>query len=554
MGLRSPQEMQKVAIKPQGTTRFSGLRAPLVDKDFLTTYSQALDLHESRRLKQIEFVKAQIGNDADGDVIEAQGKLSSAQGLNALKTSKQQEAELQKKFDARLAKIPEDFRPYAAQVVQSKLNKYNRFATPYTAGQAKKVEDDTYTLQVANESNNAIENSGDMEYLDSEGILRVKDAIVKSSANRGLSPEQAEYNVNLGVSSVVRRSVEQQAKIGPDGLTRANELAKLHNDKLLPADRIKVLNALRTAEKDLGTREAIVLADIAYEQAAGNPAMADQFIRDNAKNTSVARQSSIMLNNRLRNEKAAKTKQIEDATADVYEAVEKGQDPNSLIQNIPWPYREKVLESLNKNQGMTNRLTDTASYETLLERFRNNPTAAANTKLGGFKGLLSPRDYRTFEKWQTNLKKSQTDEVARAQLGNDDEVQKSISRFLTAKGVRGKQARAQATSFAYARYMQLLEENPKSTRKQIREVLDRELNENGVKEVEVKNKLTLGLFWNKSKNAPNPDLVKPDTTPTVDPSWINAIRESNPQATESYINRTIEILRSKGVDVSTARR
>ena len=60
MGLRSPQELQKVQPKQEGTQRFQGAVAPKIDTAFIDTVDKKLTAQENARLKakkdQIKFI------------------------------------------------------------------------------------------------------------------------------------------------------------------------------------------------------------------------------------------------------------------------------------------------------------------------------------------------------------------------------------------------------------------------------------------------------------------------------------------------------------------
>jgi cytochrome oxidase Cu insertion factor (SCO1/SenC/PrrC family) len=79
-----------------------------------------------------------------------------------------------------------------------------------------------------------------------------------------------------------------------------------------------------------------------------------------------------------------------------------------------------------------------------------------------------------FASWQERLKKGDTDEIAKAQLANDPEKDTIVTQFMNSHGIRGKKNKATLQGLADRRYEQLLIENPKASRLDIRKILDRE--------------------------------------------------------------------------------
>lgn len=557
MGLRSPQQMKTTALRDTPTTRFAGVKAPELDTRFIGNLQKTFSEQEQEQVRQkkaaFELMKTQAENDAENEVINAQAALTDSRGLDALKTKSDQTKELGRVFDKRVEKLPEEYRPAIRAALESKLVKYNRFAAPYATGQIRQAEDGAYKTKIANEVNDAVQTSGDLEVFGTDSLQKVTSAITEHGQRMGLAKDQILYNVASGVSDTIRKGVEQQAKI-PGGMDRAEALLAKHDAELLPADRVKAYQMIKTAKDDGESREALTLSEMAWKQTGGDPAAMEEYVRTLAGNDKIARQSQAFIISRLTAERRTNKMQEEATTADIYKSQEQGADPRTLMQKaltIKDPEtKNRVIDNLKKF-GTTggNRISNPAVLGLLQERYQTDPDWAKATDPLAYKNDLSPEDLKTLQAKRARYLKADSDEVVRAQLGTDKEKTAWVNKFLDSKGILDdKEMRGQMHMLADSRYEQLLAENPKASRRDIRNQLYLELESKGLKTTKSGGFNVFGwqIIDEDEETVPNTGL----TSDFVHPSYRAEIKRRNPQYTDSQVNAALNILKANEKDLS----
>jgi hypothetical protein len=300
----------------------------------------------------------------------------------------------------------------------------------------------------------------------------------------------------------------------------------------------------------MNTNVASSLSEKAYAESNGNPALANQYVIDNSGgNDKVAKQALSFLNSKIRAADKQKTKSIEDTTSKIYQRADAGQDYTDLINSLPpGEERNKVIDGLNKNGGRGAIVSNPAMRDVLNERFAWDPEFAKKTDLNAFRNDFSKEDMDMFQAKRERYIKAETDEVVRAQLGMDSEKDRIVSVYIGSKSIFDPEVKNQVRAIADRRYEQLLKENPKATRREINQALNAELLARGTKK-EV-SWSTFGPFkWGKEETIlPNPDLVKPDGY--VDDYWLQQIKKTDPNFSDSQINQAIQNLKNAGIDVS----
>jgi len=554
MPQRSPQEMQITSLKAEQATRFQTPKAAQLDTGFIGTLQKTISAQEAqeneRKKKTLDLLKAQAENDAENDVIQAQADLSDARGINAVDVKSERTKWLQQKFDKRVLGTKEEFRPFIKQALEEKLTKYNRFATPYTAGQVRAAEDGIFKTRVANTLNDSIQASGDLDYLGGEGAKNVQNAIIDHGKRMGLPQEQVKANLQKGTSELFRRSIEQQAKL-PGGINRAEEILNRFDPELTPEDRIKAIGFLNTAREEKNSREAISLSNMAMDKHPDSPDLQNQFIQAHAPTSKMARESIGFAKTNFEMKKKQKTMDLEKQASSVYAAVNSGKDYQSELIKIPVADRAKIAEAINKHGGKAPAVTNPAVRDLLLERFAQDPEYAKVTDLGAFVGDLSFQDMEMFRAKRERYISMDTKEQNTTQLGMDAEKDRMLKNFYEAKGIMDPEERGQANLIANIRYEQLLRENPKATRRDVRNMLYTELEDHGTSKEEESffYGKTFGLFGNPEREVFNEGFSKMAEEDRVDPSWIAELKKRDPTMSEMQINKAISIMKANNKQV-----
>jgi hypothetical protein len=556
MGLRSPQELPKVNIQRRGSVRTSGTSTGQIDKSFLDTAAKGINAQQEaerkRQAEQLEYVKTVAHNDAEADVIMANAELSQAQGLNALDKAPDLRAKLQRGFEKRKQNIPSQYHPYVEQIYANKLNRFNKFAIPYTLGQVNKVKDEADKTFVANSMNEAIEESGNLQDFNDVSLAKVTYAITKRAQKQyGNQQELIDHAVTLGVSETIRRSIVQQATVG--AFDKAGQLFSEFNAELTPADReraIKLMNSQRAEHADTFAQS---LASQAMVEAAGDIEKAEMWLRGAAPDGRIYKSAAAMLQMRDRVAKTAEKRKIEDTHAKINRAIEQGQNPEMIIKELPpGEERDKAYDYYNSTRGGQNRITDFNAVDELTDRLANAVSARdlPDTLIDAYRHRISPKDMKPLESWYNRLRGQDTAEYARTNKLSDGLVNDTFENFAKANGVRGKD-RGRLRLAVQDEVERVLSANPKVTSRELKSKILNTLRDRAVKQVPT-GKRWWNVFTPDSRREVQ-DNLRDDTSPVVDRSWYDAIRRSDNTLTESQINATIDELIKSGANVSVPR-
>lgn len=559
MGLRSPQQMNQVQIKPTGQERFRGVQAPQLDKTFLDVASKGVSAasarNEALKKKQLDFIVTMADNDAENDVIGANAALAQEKGLNSLDKSVSIRTKLAESFDKRKSTIPAQFHPYVEQVYAKKMTRYNKFAVPYTLGQAQSVKEEADKTYIANSMNEAIEDSGDLEAFSGESLGKVEYATAKRAREvYGDQPELIKSAVIKGVSETVRRAIEQQAVAGR--FDKAQDILTTHSTELLPDDRVKALKQLQSAREDMGDKEASSLATAALVQYPEDIEKQSLFIKASSRNDKIERAATAFLRSRESVQKLAKEEKLNQTYSKINTARQNGQDPMQFVTELPpGEEREKLFKWYNDTRGGQNVTTDFDVFDKVNQKLNDTMDSSVlpGDFLDAYRHQIAPDNMKILESKFDRLKSQENSEYRRVNKLNYDLVEKTFNAWantagLATKGKRGERATAKVAMMEEVE--RILTINPKISSRELRSKALNTLRERGMTEKKVER--WWGLIPDKTVKSASPSLA-PDNSPRVHPSWYDSIRRSDPSLSETQINATIQMLIKNGKKVDLPR-
>lgn len=552
-----PSDFNMPNLRPAGSTQFAPGRGAQINTGFVDKVSATMDRNEARRQRmrkqQIDFLQTKFDNDTEDDLIIAKGKLSTSNGLNAIPEHKKQYETLQKSLDKKYQEVPEDFKPYVAETYKSKLSKYNQFAVPYTYGQTQKVTDEAYNTLAANKINDTVEGSADLDWLETEGLGQVASALQKKAERMGLTEEQAKFNVGAGVSETLRRSIEQQVKVGRLDLGKQTLLK--FNDRLTPSDRVKAIGILDKAVKDEGTKTVMTKADRAWSLAAGNLVAADKLAMELADNDGEFKQIRLFLKDRALMESKQKKKTEEEILSSLNQNAAKGQPVDrKLLMQLPLEKREQFMTFHSRNRAAAAPVSDMKTYRQLMDTIMDNPVEGEKVNLWAYEHMLSPRDFALLQKRQEKLKTTENKEVAAAQRTNYKYVKGQVNEWLTANRIMNPITRGKYHMMMDEEYDRMLNTMTTATRKDLRAQVWKTLRERGSMKEERKE----GWLWDSVRKVPPETLGPTGAEAEVHPSIPQTInrelqRRGRPALSEAQMNQHIQRLREAGVNLKDPR-
>jgi hypothetical protein len=568
MGLRSPQEMQLTKLAATPSMRLQGVQPAVVNTEFINTLSKQMAVREEARLKaekdQLDFVKADVANTGDQLRIQAQASVANAEGINALSESKKQRDDLEAKLNKKLDLIPEKFHPYVKQEISKSLTQYDSFSVPYSYSQVKKTQDETFKTRISNDMNNAVENSADLTHLNDEGLAKVSASIIQRAqktygsdpglvlSNGMTAGDMIQNEVKLGVSKTLLLSIEQQSR--GDRMDIAKNILTNFNDELTPADRVKAIKILDSAEKDKGTKDAILLSSDAYKLYDGDLALASEHLRATAPNDKIFTQAMGMLKDmNFVNEKNKKRAE-DDAISNIYESVQNNRGiPQDQLMKLSPEKREKIVERINTNRGLGTIVTNYDTYAEVSDMlYSMTPEEAKDFKLSRYTQEIGPQQMKTLEGLRNDLmSKAQAGKVE-AQRSTIKDANDIVKEIMKQNKVIPKSAEAGKLYEMGLNEWERLKNDKNITVKELRaRILT------AYKQRYKTTKEVPGFLWGTTKKSVVSDTLAPDLS-VVHPSVRNALRKQIMQmtgrpATLAEENMQLERLISNNVDVTTPR-
>lgn len=418
-GLKSPQEMNTVDIKPEQSGRFTNPADPKIDTKFADTLSAGLTAKENQRQeserKALALAEANFENAKDSLRIQAQAKIADAQGLNAGKVYNKERESFETNLGKAYESVPERFRPAMAPKFNKGMNELDSFGFPHVYQQVKKVELSAFTERAKNDTNLAIEMSHDLDTFEKEGLASVRKSYYNTADRKGLFGVEKEKSAFDGVSSTIQGAIEMQVRAGY--IPHGKEMLNRFNEQMTPADKVKAWKAIDKAEKAIQTREDIDLAQTLLKHFGDDLAGAHDALKTGAKNPTQYKNVSTILKNEYQFRQETQKSKVESIVARLNKNLKNtGRlDTDALTELAGEDYKrateyQKIHED-NKGQVIRTSTDWEKTYPELRNLFDNNPEKARDLDLHKYWDKLSSKEYARFEKEQSILKRDQYDDT-----------------------------------------------------------------------------------------------------------------------------------------------
>lgn len=542
MGLRSPQELKKTQTQALPTARTSVIQKEEMSANFLNTFAKTTETvfakkeEEDKRMASI--ISARYRELADAERIKAEGEVAKSQGWNVLNVSRDQSKGLTEKLNSLKSQFDQKYEPYLENVRLDVINKYTRSSQPYVINQVKKTTKDTYNAIIANEMNDTILDSGVDPEQYSQNLDRIRGLVrEKAYIERGedesveVAPgvtlkEVIDNETGTAVSKTVSNSVIQLAKLGHLG--NAESLFRKHDADMNADDRLRAVEAMKSAQSAEESKIATTKADLIQKQASD---MVDAEKRASELASTDKERTAIMavLKSRYQVADQAKKKRIDDTTATIYETLlapgKTLSDVNDAMRTLPVEKQAEILETINKNNGkVIPSVTNNQKYDEALTAIYQNPEVLDNPKfLASYIPHLSPSDYGFLKSQFTRRKARAADEREWVRFNTDKLLMDDAIRLNNELGVfhPGMASKNKRLMIEYGQT--LMEQNPKMDRLE----LQKKVKAWAYTHLAAPKKEERGVFskaWNKYfgdgldyelnyDDPSSPDTVSPDGSP-----------------------------------------
>jgi hypothetical protein len=561
MGLRSPQEMDSVKTQAMPTSRTSIIPKAEISANFLNSFAKAADnvvaSQTAQDKRMTALVSARYRELADQQRIASEGEVAKTQGWNVLKVSKEQTSSLQENLIKLKSEFGDQYEPYLENVRLDVMNKYNRSTQPYVTGQVKKTTNDTYNAVIANQMNDTILDSGNIDNF-SENLERVK-ALVKERGevqhgddlNAEIAPgmklgELIEKETTVAASKTVANSVIQLAKMGH--LKNAEELFRKHDPDMTADDRLRAAEAMKSAVNAEDGKSATALADL-VQKTANDMVEAERMISDQAPSDKVRNSAMAIIKNRFDIATKAKKKKDDETTATVYQNLAAGKDISQLqdlMRGLPVERQNEIVNTLIKNNGkVVPVLTDNKKFDEALDRIYKDPTAVEDPGfMAKYIPHLSPNDYAFVEGQYVARKRQAVDNQAWNKNNVGKIILDDVTRFNNEMGIFNQSMISKNKRIAVEYGQTLLEQNPKMDQVELTKKVKAFLYTNSAMP-QVKERGIISKAWNNLfgdgldyevnyKNPQAPDAINSAGQPiTYTPEDMDAYRNAAKKAFEA---------------------
>jgi hypothetical protein len=448
MATRSPQDTPLVKLRPEASTRFQGAVAPQINTTALGTVSKVL---QAKDKAQTEFIQTSTENKLEELRLQGQTALSEHEGISSLDASRKINEKYQSGAQKILESVPEQLRPQLENSVVKSGVRFNSFVTPYVHQQVKKVEKAAYDTKVANDANAAVESSGDMNSFLNEGLPAVAESIAlrarklygddpnvmtKSGVTTG---ELVQAEVQKGLSETIFSAIKIQADTG--NVEHAKSLNENLNGNLVTADKLKVAKLFKKLEQNDEVRLPVDMAITISKMAGGNIVYANELAKKFAPDTKTYLKVRDILRADEEIEKKQKAKNDDDLIAKYHDQAEKGTPVTADQLNQITDFKKiKSFSTYLHSSPNGARVSTEETTEKLNTVFgSDNLEDITSLNLKAYKHLLSPSDYKEYDKLQKDMTKK--DEKGRYKASQSDyrEVMDYVLPLYSGKTKREKE-------------------------------------------------------------------------------------------------------------------
>lgn len=574
MGLRSPQDMQKVELRPEATSRLQAGGAPQISKEFVGALEQAATDREKERerlrIKRTSLIKDALDNDADTEIIRATATVANSEGANALDSARKQREVLKKALENRFSKLSPEYQAEFAGTVDSHLAKYDQTVIPHTYRESKKLEDTIKKERIVNDRNDAILMSGDIETFDKVGLNKVYSKATEYAQLKygqdleadvpnmpGVKvKELVQTTAKAAVSETISGAAQEQAMSG--NIQGAKALMEKFDLEMSSGDKAKALKVISRQQNRNDNGQAMTLVEEALKAHPDDLAMQEQYIRGSA-GTDIKLYKSALEVARFRNtiNQKQKTQQEKKALADVNTAIIDGKFDVQMINDLAPEKQAATLRFATEWNQKKFIPTNDKTFKELDDMILNSPSDYAEEDLMSYRSQLNDRDFRSLKMAQDRIRSEYRSQEKRI-ASNPDKIIAGIRKeYIQNKGLEGSEGEIYKISREFVE--EELARNPKITPAELRKKYAASLYERGVKKEKnpaynwfspIKNALPLLGETPEKIDVPAESIIAPEKKPAVHPDNIKKLKKMRPDLSESQILEYLNKKKQEGIDIS----
>ena len=490
----------------------SGSPAPQINTEFVNTLDQAVDFREKQRKdqenKNYKFAKAMVELEAEKQLLEANGKLSSKKGADAFPEADRLRRDLNDKVSGFIAasKMPEEYkRAITAELMPEVNARYNRNAIPWQYAQGNALREGVLKERVAAIGADLVQNGSDPEYIDRVAIDKLYQSVVDYGESQygdldaqtpdGFTGREAvQQMARSTVSKSLTESAIGQAQLG--SIDRAETILRKFDLEITEPDRLKALKAIEKAKADGTNGMAMTMARAAIDEYGDNVEAIQRSIEaQSGGNMDVYKTAMSFVTSVQGAQKKQRELNRQRTLGQAVSAVDSGQPMTDALINSLDPedrpkFRKYGVDMASGRLTVTNPNT----YNKLMSVVLDDPQKLINgeVSLEAAKPELNREDYVMFERMRTQLAKDQSKESLRVANKGYRVAADVVTNYLNERGIMDPISVGKSRNFAMNYVNELVELNPKIGEAELRKKVQQAVYDRGMTVTE-RNRQIMGI-------------------------------------------------------------
>lgn len=498
MGLRTPQDIRRPSNqRATGRAVFRNPSSAQISGEFLNTTASIANQRqkEAQRLRSIkdDFVFANFDNQADVLKTRAEAELSQAKGQDVFSKSQDIKKSYLDNVKNLVDTLPTEYRedPERAMQLQMRANKhltrFNKFAIGYEYDQSEKIKEETFKTRVNNDLNAMAEQAADVDFIAGEGADAIENSIrIKALQEYGSGPqakEIADREVQLGVSKGVRQAVEMQ--VASSRYDLAQQTIERMKDRMTSEDLVDLEKIITRGRQDDSDNKALALSQEALVAGGDNEQRIEKIIREASQGDgNVYRKAMQFASTNIKIQQREKQRRQEESFNRLYrQQVTAGTMDQREWQSLEPEMRQKLADLLQKNGGRAPVVSKPGLLSEVMDKISvlSDEEVAKMDFETSYGHSLNASDLKRLDQAKRQAQKRLQSGASAGQRFDNAIIRDVIELYdkeykLSSKS--SEEDRDKVQRMLQDRYFELIQENDRITKEQIRKQLTKDMEEN----------------------------------------------------------------------------
>jgi hypothetical protein len=487
MGFRTPQQVLQAGTpsvrQRSGRAVFRNPGRAQIRPNFINIAAQGFAEIQSQKRKAAQqrqdFLDALHSNQLETVKVRAQAEISQLRGADVYDKMPSIKRDYLNAVAEIQNSMPEDYKASdkANLNIIKTAGDLERFTIGHSYKETQRIQKDAFSAKVANDMNSLVENAGDIEFMKGPGLAQVEQSIrTKAKYEYGEGPEAkiiADQEAEIGVSKAIKNAIQYQ--LASENIGLAKQTVQEMLPRITEEDQIEMKKMLDRAETDQESSIALSIANEAQSIFGDNVEAQERYVTQLSDgNVEQYNKAMTVLRGRAAiRDKAEKDRQ-DDTHDRLYDQYMKTGDMDQrLLKSLEPTKKNELFKMINANGGVEPVISRPGELERVTDMLSamDDETLAEYDVQLRHQGTLSAQDLKVVQK----LKSQAVKRIQGTFSGNQafksgiyKDVAKSFEREVD------KSDRRKLYRFLQERQLELIEQNPRLTDRDLRNTLIRE--------------------------------------------------------------------------------